>query len=60
MYFLIIQLFKTQYKDDLFLAITSAGVEKVTYCDGQNFEDEIQRKIPLFADLFGGWAQRGP
>ena len=48
MYYLIIQLFKTEYKDDLLLALTSCGIEKGSLFEGQNLDKVLQRDYPLF------------
>ncbi|RKX85051.1 MAG: hypothetical protein DRP57_04600 [Spirochaetes bacterium] len=38
MYFLIIQLFKNEYKDDIFLAFTSSGIKKASFFEGYNLD----------------------
>ncbi|NQT25647.1 hypothetical protein HQ585_09850 [candidate division KSB1 bacterium] len=48
MYYLIIQLFKTEYKEDLLLALTSCGIEKGSLFEGQNLDKLLQRDYPLF------------
>ena len=48
MYYLIIQLFKTEYKEDLLLALTSCGIEKGSLFEGQNLDKVLQRDYPLF------------
>lgn len=48
MYYLIIQLFKTEYKEDLLLALTSCGIEKGSLFEGQNLDKAFQRDYPLF------------
>ena len=52
MYLIIIQLFKTEYKEDLFMAISSAGIYKTTYCDGINLDKELGGSMSLFSGLF--------
>jgi len=52
MYLLVIQLFKNEYKDDLYMALSSAGIQYTTYCDGQNLDNELKNKLPLFSGLF--------
>lgn len=48
MYYLIIQLFKMEYKEDLLLALTSCGIEKGSLFEGQNLDKALQRDYPLF------------
>lgn len=52
MYLLIIQLFKNEYKEDLYMALSSAGIQQTTYCDSYNLDNELQSKSPLFSGLF--------
>lgn len=52
MYLLIIQLFKNEYKEDLFMALSSAGIQKTTYCDSFNLDNELQNASPLFSGFF--------
>lgn len=49
MYYLIIQLFKTEYKEDLLLALTSCGIGKGSLFEGQNLDKVLQREYPLFS-----------
>ena len=49
MYYLIIQLFKTEYKEDIFLALTSCGIQKGSTFEGQNLDKVLQRDFPLFS-----------
>ena len=52
MYLLVIQLFKNEYKEDLYMALSSAGIQYTTYCDGHNLDNELRNSIPLFSGLF--------
>ena len=52
MYLLIIQLFKNEYKEDLFMALSSSGIEQTTYCDSVNLDNELRNSSPLFSGLF--------
>lgn len=52
MYQLIIQLFKNEYKEDLFMALSSAGIQQTTYCDSYNLDNELCGKSLLFSGLF--------
>lgn len=49
MYYLNIQLFKSEYKEDLLLAFTSCGIEKGSIFEGQNLDNVLQRDYPLFS-----------
>ena len=48
MFFLIIQLFKIEYKEDIILALTSCGIQKGSILEGQNLDKVLQRDFPLF------------
>ena len=52
MYMLVIQLLKQEFKEDLFMALSSAGISLTTYCDGHNLDNELGNKMPLFSGLF--------
>lgn len=52
MYLLIIQLFKNEYKEDLFMALSSADIQQTTYCDSTNLDNELCGKSLLFSGLF--------
>ena len=52
MYLIIIQLFKNEYKEDLYMALSSAGIEQTTYCDSFNLDNELRNTSPLFSGLF--------
>ena len=58
MFLLVIQLFDVDYKDDLFMALSAAGVQKTTYCDGHNLDNELRNDIPLFRGLFKSGAEK--
>jgi hypothetical protein len=51
MFFLIIQLFKIEYKEDLLLALTSCGIKKCSALEGQNLDKLLQNDFPLFTGL---------
>ena len=51
MYYLIIQLFKIEYKEDVLLALTSCGIKKGNVFEGQNLDKMLQRDVPLFSGL---------
>ncbi len=52
MYLVMIQLFKKEYHQDLFMAISSAGIYKTTYCDAVNLDKELEGSMTLFSGLF--------
>lgn len=52
MYFYIIQLFDVKYKDDMILALTSAGVMKATYLEGENLDHLLNQDFPIFKGFF--------
>lgn len=52
MYLVVIQLFKNEYQEDLFMAISSAGIYKTTYCDSINLDKELRNSVSLFSGLF--------
>ncbi|MBN2416687.1 hypothetical protein JXO52_12645 [bacterium] len=51
MYFLIIQLFKTEYKDDLLLALKTCGINSGCTFEGENLENALEHDYPLFKGL---------
>jgi len=51
MFFLIIQLFKQEYYDDLMLALTSSDISNATIVDGLNMDNVMNQHIPLFSGL---------
>lgn len=51
MYFLIIQLFRVEYKEDLLLALTSCGIRKGSTFEGTNLDKALERDFPLFTGL---------
>jgi hypothetical protein len=52
MYFYIIQLFNYTYKEDIILALTSAGVMQGTYIEGENYDNFLSKEFPIFTGLF--------
>jgi len=52
MFMVIIQLFKNEYKEDLFMALSSAGIYNTSYCDAINLDNELKGSISLFSGLF--------
>lgn len=52
MYFYILQLFNHNYKEDIILALTSAGVMKGTYIEGENYDNFLTKEFPIFTGLF--------
>ena len=52
MFMIIIQLFKNEYKEDLFMALSSAGIYNTTYCDAINLDNELKGSMSLFSGLF--------
>ena len=58
MYFLIIQLFKNEYKDDIFLAFTSCGIKKASFFEGFNLDKILQEEFSLFRGIIKPKEQR--
>lgn len=52
MYMIIIQLLKNEYKEDLYMSLSSAGINITTYCDAHNLDNELRNRMPLFSGLF--------
>ena len=48
MFYLIIQLFKAEYKEDILLALTSCGIQRGNVFEGQNLDKVLKRDFPLF------------
>ncbi|TYB30435.1 MAG: hypothetical protein FXF47_09215 [Candidatus Mcinerneyibacterium aminivorans] len=51
MYYLIIQLYKENFIDDMLLALTTAGIENGTVVDGVNMDNYLNQRVPLFTGL---------
>jgi len=51
MYLLIIQLFKQEYKEDIFLAFTSCGIKKASFFEGYNLDKVLQEDFSLFKGI---------
>ena len=54
MFYLIIQLFKEKYEEEVLLALTSAGVDRATVTDNINLEKIVHSGIPIFAGVPSG------
>ncbi len=52
MYFYIIQLFDYKYKEDIILALTSAGVMRGTYIEGENYDNLLNNEFHIFTGFF--------
>jgi len=51
MYYLIIHLFKHEYKEDIFLAFTSCGIKNATFVEGFNLDKVLQEEFSLFKGI---------
>ena len=49
MFYLVIQLFKEEYQEEVLLALTSVGIERATVTDGLNLENVVAMDMPIFA-----------
>lgn len=58
MYYLIIQLYKIEYKEDLLLALTSCGIRKGSLFEGQNLDKVLDHNIPLFSGFIKSGNER--
>ncbi len=58
MYFLIIQLFKNEYKDDIFLAFTSSGIKRASFFEGFNLDKVLQEEFSLFKGIIKSKEQK--
>jgi hypothetical protein len=54
MFLYVLQLFKIEYRDDILLAMTSAGIKRATVLEGTNFDKILEQEFPLFTGLFKG------
>jgi len=52
MYFYVIQLFDFSYKEDIILALISAGIERGTYVEGRNIDNILNTEFPIFTGFF--------
>ncbi|RKY01980.1 MAG: hypothetical protein DRP54_02770 [Spirochaetes bacterium] len=51
MYLMIIQLYKHEYKEDLFLAFTSCGIKRASFTEGFNLDKILQEEFSLFKGI---------
>jgi hypothetical protein len=58
MYFYVLQLFNTDYKEDMILALTTAGIKRATVVEGINLDKLLAQEFPLFTGLLRGPADR--
>ena len=49
MFYLIIQLFKEEFEEEVLLALTSVGIERAVVTDGLNLENVVTMDMPIFA-----------
>jgi len=49
MFYLVIQLFKEEYQEEVVLALTSVGIERATVSEGLNLENVVAMDMPIFA-----------
>jgi hypothetical protein len=54
MYLYVLQLFNIDYRDDILLAMTSAGIKHATVVEGTNYDKILEQEFPLFTGLFRG------
>ena len=51
MYLMIIQLYQTEYKDDILLGLTTCGIAKGTLMEASNLDKELELDVPIFTGL---------
>jgi hypothetical protein len=54
MHLYVLQLFDTDYREDLILALTTAGIKQATVVEGLNLDHILTREFPLFTGLLRG------
>ncbi len=52
MYFLYIKIIDIDYKEDVFLALENADINKASYVEGTNLDNALTRDLPLFKGFF--------
>lgn len=52
MYFYVIQVFDNSYKEDIILAMTTAGIMQGTYVEGENLDNLLNNDFPIFTGFF--------
>ncbi len=52
MYFLFIKVMDTDYKEDIFLALQSVGINKGSYFPSRNMDNSLSDEIPMFSGFF--------
>lgn len=58
MYYLIIHLLKTEYREDILLALTSCGIKTGSVVEGQNLDRVLENDMPLFSGLIKSEEER--
>jgi hypothetical protein len=58
MYLYVLQLFNTDYREDMILALTTAGIKQATVVEGINLDNILTHEFPLFTGLLRGPADR--
>lgn len=51
---LIISLSELDYKEDVFLALQSVGIQKASVLDAKNLNNSLASEFSLFSSFFGG------
>lgn len=52
MFYLIIELLNTDYKEDIFLALQSVGIGNASYMDSYNLKNYLSAETSLFKGFF--------
>ena len=52
MYYMIIKLLNTDYKEDIFLALQSIGISRASYTESHNLEHYLSTEMTLFKGFF--------
>jgi hypothetical protein len=51
---LIISLSKLDYKEDVFLALQSVGIQEASICDARDLNNRLASEFSLFSNFFSG------
>lgn len=52
MYYMIIELLDSSYREDIFLALQSVGITSASYTESRNAENYLSAEAPLFTGFF--------
>jgi hypothetical protein len=52
MFLYVLQLFDTDYREDILLGLTSVGIKQATVLEGTKLDNLLEQRFPVFTGLF--------